>query len=434
MLINTEGKSEMYCIDVDLTERKQAEELVRRNNEALESRVQERTLALSQANEQLLVEIAAAKRSEAERKQAERALQEAKDQLQAILDAVPGCIFWVDSELRYLGVNRYMAGMFNCAPEDFWGQRVGFINKGSGLANFVQHFFGRSVTEVFEQVAEVETQVNGAIRSYLVVAQKLTQGQSAVFVGIDITERKQAEIETLKNLEREKQLGELKSRFTSMVSHEFRTPLSTIMISNELLEHYSSQWSEDKKSKYFRQIQMAVKHMTHLLDDILIVGEEDAASINKFNPTLFDVVAFCSELTDEIRLSLGAEHNFVFVCIHQNQDAFLDEKLLRLILSNLLSNATKYSPLHSTVTFRLMIEPESIIFEVEDEGIGIPEADQDKLFQLFHRATNVGTVAGTGLGLAIVKRSVDLHNGQVSFASHAGVGTKFRVMLPHRLA
>jgi len=266
-------------------------------------------------------------------------------------------------------------------------------------------------------------------------------------------QRKQAEEEVHKALVKEKELTELKSRFISMTSHEFRTPLTTIQSSAELLEYYSQKWTQEKKLTHLHRIQSSVKHMTNLLDDVLIIGKADAGKLT-FNPSPLDVEKFCRNLVEELQLNDTEQHNIIFTCegkaddfgksetmlstpssvpssqLHVPTLPCLDEKLLRQILENLLSNAIKYSPEGSTIEFSLSRFSSQAVFLIRDQGIGIPLEDQQLLFESFHRATNVGTIAGTGLGLTIVKKCVDIHEGQVTVESEVGVGTTFSVTLP----
>jgi signal transduction histidine kinase len=250
-------------------------------------------------------------------------------------------------------------------------------------------------------------------------------------------------------LEKEKQMRELKSRFVSMVSHEFRNPLSTILTSTELLTNHNHQLNEEKKTEYIHHIQNAVKHLNQLLNDVLLIGkaEIDKASVN---PVPIDLENFCQDLVSEIQFKAGEEHKIIFtqqgcyllseedINIAQNPQLLttktrlpcLDEKLLWHILSNLLANAIKYSPQGGTVRFDLFCMQGEAIFRIQDEGIGIPETEQENLFNSFHRGSNVGNIPGSGLGLAIVKHYVDLHGGEITFASKVGVGTTFIVSLP----
>ncbi|MBD1805478.1 GAF domain-containing sensor histidine kinase [Microcoleus sp. FACHB-SPT15] len=230
-------------------------------------------------------------------------------------------------------------------------------------------------------------------------------------------------------LEKEKELNELKSRFVSMTSHEFRTPLTTIMGSADLLEYYSDKWSKEKKQSHLQRIQNAVQHMTLLLDDVLLIGKADAGKL-KFNPSPLDLKQFCLDLIEELQPNVSNHHSLTFVNHAQDIKANLDQKLLRHILSNLLSNAIKYSPDGGTVNFELFCQEGGLIFQIQDFGIGIPEKDLPHLFESFYRANNVGDIPGTGLGLAIVKRFVDFQDGKIAVESEVGVGTRFTVQIP----
>ncbi len=274
------------------------------------------------------------------------------------------------------------------------------------------------------------------------------QGKVYRFAGIaeDITSRKQAELETYKALQRERELGDLKSRFISMTSHEFRTPLTTIQSSAELLERYRDRLSEEKQLTHLHRIQTAVERMTQMLDDVLIIGKAESGKL-EFQPTPIDVVQFCRHLVEDLQLTAKNQHKINFT--HQGDCTLaaqgtseegsgelshtlplVDEKLLRHILGNLLSNAIKYSPGNSSVQFNLTCFDDKAIFQIQDQGIGIPPEDLPRLFESFHRARNVGTIQGTGLGLAIVKQCVDLHKGEITVASEVGKGTTFTVTLP----
>lgn len=247
-------------------------------------------------------------------------------------------------------------------------------------------------------------------------------------ISTDITKRKQAEEDVRKALEKEKELGELKSRFVTMASHEFRTPLTTILSSTDLLERYNHKFTEEKRINHLQQIKGAVKHMTSLLNDVLLIGKAEADKLD-FQPMMINLEEFCHGLVEEIQITTN-NHLITFCSQAQYSNACLDEKLLRHILSNLLSNAIKYSPQGGTVQFDLVCDRKAVVFHIQDQGIGISEADQAQLFHSFYRASNVGTISGTGLGLAIVKKSVDLHGGEIAVESAVGVGTKFTVTLP----
>jgi signal transduction histidine kinase len=253
--------------------------------------------------------------------------------------------------------------------------------------------------------------------------------QNVILVVRDITEEHQAAAELQEDLDREKQLNELKSRFVSMTSHEFRTPLTTILSSVDLLESRSHTWAEARDLKHLERIQTAVKRMTALLNDVLVISKADANRI-EFEPTELDLEEYCRNLIEEMQPSEDSRHQLVFEVKGQCGLVWMDEKLLQHILPNLVSNALKYSPSGGQVFFRLHCQEQQVTFEVQDQGIGIPAHDVDQIFDSFHRARNVGNISGTGLGLAIVKKSVDLHGGTIYIESQVGAGTTFTVVLP----
>lgn len=235
-------------------------------------------------------------------------------------------------------------------------------------------------------------------------------------------------------LKKEKEINELKSRFVSVVSHEFRNPLNTILFSTELLQRYGNQISDQKKDTYLERIQGSVKRMNELLSDVLTVGETESGKL-QFSPQPLDIIRFCKDLVDEFHISDRRKSQIQFsFCQTLDQHRpclpLLDERLLRHILTNLLSNAVKYSPSGDSIEFKLNLSDRTVIFRIQDHGIGIPKADQVDLFQSFYRASNARTIPGTGLGLSIVKQCVDLHGGTIAVESEENQGTLFTVTLP----
>ncbi len=245
----------------------------------------------------------------------------------------------------------------------------------------------------------------------------------------EVHRREMAEAEVRKSLSKEQELNKLKSYFVSMVSHEFRNPLTTILGFAEFMRDFSPQLSEEKKQEYLRQIVESARRMTALLNDVLSIGQAEAGKL-EFNPEPLDVEEFCNDLVEEIKLANSNQHRIDFSSQRQTTNACMDKNLLRQILTNLLSNAIKYSPKGSTVTFDLVCQDEKAIFHIKDEGIGISPADQQRLFESFQRGSNVGKISGTGLGLTIVKKAVDLHGGQIAVKSEVGAGTIFSVAIP----
>jgi PAS domain S-box-containing protein len=244
----------------------------------------------------------------------------------------------------------------------------------------------------------------------------------------DITERKRMEQELREALNKERELRELKSRFISMASHEFRTPLATILATTSLLRNYFDRMDEAKKQRQFEKIEDQIRYMTGLLDDVLTIGRVEAGKVQiEYEPLPLNT--FFEELIEEFR-QIRSTHEVVFTTEGDCRPIPANRRFVREIINNLLTNAAKYSPEGSTIYLDLIHQPDQVIFHVRDEGIGIPEKDQSRLFEAFHRAENVGTAPGTGLGLAIVKHAVELHGGSITFESRVNEGTTFTVAIP----
>lgn len=372
-------------------------------------------------------------------KRTEQALLSSIATNRALLNAIPDSMFRINRDGVFVDYK---------APKE---SQI-FLHESEFLERKVEEVFPASIAQPFwaciEQAQKTgELQVleyqwsKGGKKSYLEARLAVSDSDEIVAIIRDITERKKAEDNLQESLKREKELGELKSRFISTASHEFRTPLTAILGSAELLRYYSHNWSEEKKHLHFERISSRIQHMTQLLDDVLLVGKAESKKM-EFQPNPINLIKFCQGLVEELQLSVGRNHSILFKspglsCDRKNEavsnpytSAVLDEKLLQHILSNLLSNAIKYSPIGSTIQFILTCHNHEVIFQIQDRGIGIPDQDKLRLFEAFYRASNVGDAPGTGLGLVIVKNAVDLHGGEIMVNSQVGVGTTFTVTLP----
>lgn len=246
---------------------------------------------------------------------------------------------------------------------------------------------------------------------------------------VEIQKEKEYEMMLKESLSKEKELNELKTRFISTASHEFRTPLTSISLSAGLIQRYGKKWSEEKFNEHAERINGSIKYLTKLLDDVLTISRTESGKII-FEPQEVELKQFCKELITEIGSYISDKHNFSFSYSLRKKCFLLDEKLLKFMLSNLLSNAFKYSPQGGTVTFTVSSSKSNLIFVVSDEGIGIPEEDWNRIFEPFHRGLNSVDIQGTGLGLSIVKRAVEIHNGEIFFTSRENEGTTFTVKIP----
>jgi signal transduction histidine kinase len=230
-------------------------------------------------------------------------------------------------------------------------------------------------------------------------------------------------------LEHERELGELKSRFVTMVSHEFRTPLGIIMSAVELLRHYEGRLPAGQKEELHEDIHRSTCLMAGMMEQMLMLGRVEAGAIGCRRLPL-DLDGLAVRLVTEALAASGRRCPVEWRPEPGLDGAAADEALLRHIFGNLLANAVKYSPAGAPVVFSARREGATAVFEVRDRGIGIPDQDHSRLFEAFHRCGNVGDIPGTGLGLVIVKRCVDLHGGTLEFDSAPGLGTVFTVRLP----
>ncbi len=251
-----------------------------------------------------------------------------------------------------------------------------------------------------------------------------------------LTKRRHSDAQREKLLQ-QKELDALKLQFFSMTSHEFRTPLSVILGSSQLLMSSYQSGDREKMEKNTLRIQASAKAMTQLLNDILTLARAEAGSLTCQRDRL-ELASFCLNLVEDIDLANSHRHRIQFISRSSQTYAELDEKLLYLIVSNLLFNAIKYSPQDSEIQLILdhdqtdhsVDRNQRIVFQVIDQGQGILEADLPYLYKPFYRGQNIGSIAGTGLGLAVVKTCVDLHQGTIAIDSHPGKGSTFTLSLP----
>ncbi|MBL9137426.1 MAG: HAMP domain-containing protein [Verrucomicrobiales bacterium] len=239
----------------------------------------------------------------------------------------------------------------------------------------------------------------------------------------------QAREEALRLLARERELGELKSDFVSLVSHEFRTPLEIILSSTDNLQRYHDRLLPEKRQQLLGTIQKAVRRMADMMEEVLVLGRLQTDRVT-FRPAALDLRSLCRRLCDEVDSATNGRCPIRLELDGVPETVVADEGLLRHIFNNLLGNAVKYSPASEPVMFHLRKQGDRVVCEVRDRGCGIPEADQKRVFQAFHRGSNVRQIPGTGLGLMIVQRCVALHGGEIQFESTEGQGSTFTVALP----
>ncbi len=260
---------------------------------------------------------------------------------------------------------------------------------------------------------------------------KTEEDQYAIAFIADITKRKINEEKIIAQqleMEKEKEVNDLKSRFVSMASHEFRTPLSTVLSSVSLLSKYTTTEDQSKRDKHIDRIKSSVKTLTDILNEFLSLGRIEEGKVD-MNPEIFDLVEFMNGMNNEMSVLLKPGQNFIFN--HKgNTQTYTDTNLLKHIMINLLSNAIKFSPENANIIIDAEVTASHTKISITDKGIGIPINDQVHLFERFFRATNVTNIQGTGLGLHIVGRYVELLNGTIHCHSEFENGSSFIINLP----
>ncbi len=376
-----------------------------------------------------------------DRKAAETALHNLSTRLSlAVKSGGIGIWEWnfINEQLTW---DKRMCELYGIQPEAFtgdltdWSTRLHPDDSAEAQAQFQKSIIENKELDIEFRVIHPSGQVRYIKANGLVQHGDTGKPKSMIGINVDISDLKKVEAKIIKTLEQERELNNLKSRFVSNTSHEFRTPLAVISNHTELLKLFGNKLDELEKQECLSTILNYVDHMTKLIDEVLIVNKAEAGTI-KINLQMLDVVKFSQKLSQTIGMNTS-NHNCKFLIQdtrtqnqrHSNSTQF-DSKILQQILTNLLTNAIKYSPEDSTVTFQLKLLPNTIEFSVIDEGIGIPEEDQKYLFEPFHRAANVETIPGTGLGLSIVKHLVNIHQGNIKVNSTLGQGSRFTVTIP----
>lgn len=264
---------------------------------------------------------------------------------------------------------------------------------------------------------------------YIMRVIALENHHGAMVMHEDITTHKLAHQQLELLLDRERELNALRSRFASITSHEFRTPLATISASTQLLKHYRDRLDPPRIEQHLDKIMSQIQYMLMLVDDVLTMGKVQSGNLD-FKPEPVSLARFVQGIVAEMRLMATPRHHLSFHATPNLPEQHIDARLFRLVLVNLIQNALKYSPNGGTVLVEVRYDESGTTLIVQDEGMGIPEKDMGYLFEPFFRASNVLQLSGSGLGLSIVKQIVELHQGTINVSSTLDVGTRFIVHLP----
>ena len=348
-------------------------------------------------------------------------------------------------------VNNNFCKLSKYSKEELVGQDHRIINSGYHSKEFMSNLW---TTIIHGKIWRGELKNKAKDGTYYWVDTTIvpflnTDGKPYQYIAIhnDITARKLAE-EALKKmnenlekkiqertyeltqaLEREKELNEIKSRFVSITSHEFRTPLSAILSSIALVDHYITPEQSEKRRKHIERIKASVKNLTDILDDFLSLDKLEQGKVMVAS-TVFNLQEFIQDNVEEIEGMLKKKYQKIRVAYNGPTKIHQDKKILRNVLLNLLSNAVKYSPEEKTIYLTADVNEESVTISIRDEGIGIPAEAQQHLFDKFYRADNAANIQGTGLGLNIVKKYIELLNGSIHFVSKEKDGSTFTIQFP----
>ncbi len=372
--------------------------------------------------------------SELEQRVSERTaeLHRVKERVEAILNSSSEAILMVSDQGEIRQTNRAFNSLFGYDIDAVFGQSL-MVVADSGDQAQLEQAIPQVIVE--RQIVRLELTAitrDGATFDAEVMMSPIAEVDDRVLSLVcslrDITARKRVEQELRHALEGERDLSELKTRFITTASHEFRTPLAMIMTSSDILKTYFNRLTDEQRRARIERIQTEVRNITRVLDDLLTLSR--TGSDLMCEPVMLDAKTLCEQVIADLMMQDAANQRIGFETVGEPTTGLLDPRLTRRILVNVISNALKFSRPESTIRVTLTCQPDQKIFEVHDEGFGIPEADQERLFQAFHRAKNAGVKGGTGLGLAIVKHAVEAHGGSIRFSSQLGVGTTFTVTIP----
>ena len=376
--------------------------------------------------------------------QTDTSTRESEAHFRGIIDSAMDAIVSIAEDGRIIIFNRAAEAMFGCPAEDALGKPLArFLPERyrEQHTNHVHHFGETGVTmrsmhslnelsavrasgEEFPIEATISQATVGGRKLYSVILRDITERKQNV-------ERLEQEAEKLRRaLEREQELVELRGRFITTVSHEFRTPLAMIMSSSEMLERYADRLSEHRKEECLNTIRIQAAELASLMSDVLIFNKATTGSI-QFKPKRVDIAILLDAIMMDVQPIYNPNvHRIVIENPQPVSSVWADEDLLKRMVINLLDNAIKYSPDGGEVRLTLYQQDSTVCFQIADQGIGIPAEDQPRMFETFHRADNARNIGGTGLGLSIVREFVRIHDGHIHAESVEGSGTTVSFTLP----
>ncbi len=358
-------------------------------------------------------------------------LEESRNRLELILENINNAILTLNASGSIQTANTAAARIFGYEAAQLTGMHLSQLMTepftGRGTFKRLNSEHGHELTGI---------RCDGShFPIYIALSELLLDGSNLYICIIqDITLRKRIETEMLERerltmaLEKERELRELKNRFLSMMSHELRTPLASIRLSHDMLKKYSEVSTPEEQEQALDNINIQVGYLADMVTDVITLSRGEAEGITATLENT-DLITYCRDIFEEFQFTYHRTHHLEFECEERIIRAKIDKKLLRRAVTNLLTNAIKYSPENTQVTMALYLADNTILIEIRDAGIGIPPEDQTRLFEPFHRAANATNFPGTGLGLSITRQAIELQGGNISFVSSEH-GTTFTICLP----
>jgi PAS domain S-box-containing protein len=362
----------------------------------------------------------------------EERILDSDSRLKAIIDTAVDGIITIDSRGIIETVNPAVTRLFGYLDSEMIGQNIKILmpepDKGRH-DQYIENYNQTGKGNIIGKGREVTgRRKDGSTFPFLLSISEVLLSKRKIFTGIihDISELS----EVKDALRREMQLNELKSRFVTMASHEFRTPLSAILSSASLIGKYKEMEDDDKRTKHINRIKSSVSNMTNILNDFLSLSRLEEGMVMN-HPVECDIQELSEEVIGELSAVLKEKQTIQYLHNGSFNGPLLDKNIIKNIMINLLSNAIKYSGEEKQIEFSTYANDKEFVLVVKDQGIGIPDADKPHLFERFFRANNATNIQGTGLGLNIVKKYMDLLNGQITYNSELNVGTTFTVTIPY---
>ncbi len=383
----------------DITERRKAREALETFNTQLEQQVDSRTAELAARNREI----------------------------EALVDSIPDTVLLCD-EQGALVTSHFAQDRVGSLPFAGPGDDARVLHQHPVLLEIARKLHTEAWASQEAVMLEIDRTIDG--RDYSIEARATHAGRDRLLILLrDISARKRGERDAQANLERERQLSQMKSQFVSVASHEFRTPLAAAVGSLELLERHASKLTEAKRGELLGRVRNALGRLTNIMNDVLQLSRADSGRVTVKWMNV-DLGRFAQDVVNEVADGDRQQHTFTFQQSGSRSTVPADTNLLHHILSNLVGNAARYSPQGTQVSVNLEIAADEFTLTVADQGIGIPEAERERIFEPFVRGSNVGQIGGTGLGLNIVKRYTELMGGRIEVLPTER-GAAFRVRVPY---